>query len=337
MFVPLDAACGMGGRFMTSDVEEMAVLGMAMLTAPEVEQILAKALPEAPSSTAIQNAAHKRGTEIAEHHATIESAIDEQAPLTAQGDVLVVSFDGVMTPMREGVDVAWREAGVGTVSIYGQGKEGPEKLDTRFLARMPESGMKTLLDRIVEQVVRAKSSRSFREVALICDGKDAIWSAACSTPVLHDAVWILDFYHASENLKKAAKAIFGEGEAADSWHQRQRDKLLLHDRAVDNLIRAMRRCRRLRRLSCDARDVLDNATNYFWKHRQRMRYATFIARGLPIGSGPVEAAAKNIVQARLKRSGMRWSRDGGQHVLDLRCYLKSNRWQVMWDTLTRAA
>lgn len=44
-------------------------------------------------------------------------------------------------------------SGVATVSIYGQGADGPEKRDTRFLARMPESGMKTLLAQIADQVV----------------------------------------------------------------------------------------------------------------------------------------------------------------------------------------
>jgi len=34
---------------------------------------------------------------------------------------------------------------------------------------------------------------------------------------------------------------------------------------------------------------------------------------------------------------MRWSRDGGPHVLDLRTFLKSNRWESMWNTLSRAA
>jgi len=67
-----------------------------------------------------------------------------------------------------------------------------------------------------------------------------------------------------------------------------------------------------------------------------MCYADFKALGLPIGSGNVESAAKNIVQARLKRSGMRWSRDGGQHVLDLRTYLKSGRWSSMWRVLKAA-
>ena len=335
--VPLDDACGMAGRFMTPDVEEMAALGMAMLTAPEVELILAKALPEGPSATAVQNAAHQRGAEIATQRSAIEAAIDEHTPLSAKGDILVVSFDGVMTPMREAAKIAWREAGVATVSIYGQGEEGPEKRDTRFLARMPESGMKTLLEQIADQVARAKRGRAFREFAVICDGKETIWSAASSKPVLHDAVWILDFYHASENLMKAAVAIFGEGSAATRWHEKLREKLILDARAVENAIRTMRRCRHFTADNTKARNVLNNAIEYFRFHRERMRYADFIARGLPIGSGPVESAAKNIVQARLKRSGMRWSRDGGQHVLDLRAFLKSGRWEPMWNILTRAA
>jgi hypothetical protein len=336
--VPLDDACGMRGRFMTAEVEEMAALGMAMLTAPEVAKMLDKALPEGPSATAIQNAVHQRGAEIATHRAAIETAIDEQAPMSPDGDTLVVSYDGVMTPMREGTDVAWREAGVATVSVYGQGAVGPEKRDTRFLARMPESGMKTLLEQVADQVARANLGRSFRQFVLLCDGKDAIWSAASSQPVLHDAVWIVDFYHVAENLMKAAVAIFGEGEEADRWHSKLRDKLLLDDNAVDNTIRTMRRGRcRIPRTGKARKKALDNAVKYFKKHKNRMRYADFIARGLPIGSGPVEAAAKNIVQARLKRSGMRWSRDGGQHVLDLRAFLKSNRWEPMWNTLLKAA
>lgn len=335
--IPLDDACGMRGRFMTADVEEMAAIGMAMLTAPEVQQILAKALPEGPSATAIQNAAHKRGEEIATHRAAIESAVDDHAPLSPRGDMLVVSFDGVMAPMREETAVAWREASVATISIYGQGKEGPEKLDTRFLARMPESGMKTLLEQIADQVVRAKRERVFRQFAVICDGKDTIWTAASSQPALRGAVWILDFFHASENLMKAAVAIFGEGDTATRWHEKLCSKLQLDERAVDNAIRTMRRCRGLTAAGSKERKVVGNAIKYFRYHHSRMRYPAFLAMGLPIGSGPVEAAAKNIVQARLKRSGMRWSRNGGQHVLDLRCFLKSGRWEPMWDTLTRAA
>lgn len=336
-FVPLDVACGMRSRFMTHDVEEMAALGMAMLTATEVELLLAKTLPEGPSATAIQNAVHQLGSELESKRAAIEDVVHEQAPLSANGDILVVSYDGVMAPMRETTDVAWREASVATVSIYGQGESGPEKRDTRFLARMPERGMKTLIEQVADQVVRAQRGRAFRATTVICDGKDTIWSAAATQPALLGAVWILDFYHAAENLMKAAKAVFGDTAAANSWHAKLRAKLLLDRRGVDNAIRTMCRCRGPLHAGSKARKIVDNAIKYFRFHRDRMLYADFIARGLPIGSGPVESAAKNIVQARLKRSGMRWSRAGGQHVLDLRSLLKSGRWEPMWNTLTKAA
>ncbi|MFT4843683.1 MAG: hypothetical protein ACI8UD_001433 [Planctomycetota bacterium] len=337
-FAPLDDACGMRDRFMTPDVEEMVAFGAAMLTANEVAQLLAKTLPAGPSTTAIQNVVLRLGTEIEDQRVAIELGMESESPLSCEGDTLVVSWDGVMTPLREPTKVAWREAGVATVSIYGEDEKGPVKLDTRYYARMPEKGMKTLLEQVVDQVARAGRNREFREFAVICDGKDTIWNAAAAHPEFQDAVWILDFYHAAENLMKAAKAIFGDDEVgAARWHKKIRGRLLREPNGADSAIRSMRRYRKSLRKGSKACKVVHNAIKYFCYHRDRMCYFDFVSMGLPIGSGPVESAAKNIVQARLKRSGMRWSRSGGQHVLNLRTYLKSNRWDVMWSTITKAA
>ncbi len=83
--------------------------------------------------------------------------------------------------------------------------------------------------------------------------------------------------------------------------------------------------------------ALKRVIGYFNKHHNKMRYAECLAQGLPIGTGPVESAAKDIVQARLKRSGMRWSRPGGQTILELRAHLKFGPWDVMWSTLKATA
>ena len=202
---------------------------------------------------------------------------------------------------------------------------------------MPEEGMASLVASVADQVVRAKARREFREIVVLCDGKKDIWRAAAKHEPLRDAVWILDFYHAAENLMKAATAIFGDTDQASAWHGKVREKLILDERGVDNAIRSMRRYRRKLDKGSKQHRIVGNAIAYFRLHRHRMRYAHFVARGLPIGSGPVESAAKNIVQARLKRSGIRWSRRGGQHVLDLRSHLKSGRWEPMWSQLKRAA
>ena len=43
------------------------------------------------------------------------------------------------------------------------------------------------------------------------------------------------------------------------------------------------------------------------------------------------AAAKTLVGHRLKRSGMRWTRQGGQQILNLRVHVQSQRWEAFWN------
>jgi hypothetical protein len=56
-----------------------------------------------------------------------------------------------------------------------------------------------------------------------------------------------------------------------------------------------------------------------------MRYADNRRRGLPIGSGPVEANAKSIHIVRMKRPRARWKPQTADHILQLRAHLLSNR------------
>lgn len=337
--VPLDVATGMVGRYMTPDVEEPAAMANAMLPQLEAEQLLAKVLPEGPSATAIRNAVEKLGDELGERQEAVERAIQKEAPLSTTGDILALSWDGVMVPMREAdnANTAWREAGVATVSVYGPGEEAPERHDVRYMARMPESRMATLVDRVVAEASKARARHSFRETVVICDGNKTNWTQAEAQSELQDAIFILDFYHTSENLMKAARAIFGDTDQARHWHEKVSFKLQTECDGVERALRSMRRYRATLRRGSRRRKDVANVMAYFSNNRERMRYADFLARGLPIGSGPVEAAAKTIVQARLKRSGMRWSMHGGQHILDLRAHLKSNRWDVMWSALKKAA
>ena len=64
-----------------------------------------------------------------------------------------------------------------------------------------------------------------------------------------------------------------------------------------------------------------------------MRYAEQLANNLPIGSGVVEAACKTLVTQRMKCSGMRWRRPGGQGVLTLRSLIQSGWFENGWKLL----
>lgn len=192
--------------------------------------------------------------------------------------------------------------------------------------------METLIDQVAAQVSTLRASRSFRHLAIICDGKDSIWTAA-SRQEFDGAVEILDFYHAATHLSAAANAIFGDGTPkAQQWFESKRHDLRHFKGAVGNILRSLKRYRgELKPGSSAAADVLRKVIKHFAKNQKRMRYREFVDMGLPIGSGHVESAAKNIVGQRLKRSGMRWSSEGGQRVLNLRTLVKDGRWDAAWQ------
>lgn len=57
----------------------------------------------------------------------------------------------------------------------------------------------------------------------------------------------------------------------------------------------------------------------------------FRAAGLCVGSGVVEAGCKVTVGTRFKRAGMRWTVDGANAILALRCCHLSDRFENFWE------
>jgi hypothetical protein len=349
---PIDLRCGMRSRFMTPDVEEAIGFASANLSPAFTRALFAKVLPQAPSEKAIRRTIAELGQWADEAREEVEDRIAREAPLP-EGELLVVSMDGVTVPLREpgrkmgrpaerpgvregdSTPTAWREAGVGTVSIYAPGdgaEELPQRVATKYFARMPESGMTTLFGELGESVSELRKERTYREMVVVCDGKPALWNTIENDPLYDTATQVLDFFHAAEHLSRAAEAIFGKKErAASRWHAKYRARLLEDPDGLESLLRSMRRyCNGLRDGS-ERRQQVERVIRYYGRNRERMRYAEFRSRGLPIGSGVVEAACKCIVNSRLKRSGMRWTRDGGQHVLNLRVRVQSGEWDAFWN------
>ncbi len=56
-----------------------------------------------------------------------------------------------------------------------------------------------------------------------------------------------------------------------------------------------------------------------------MRYDKYRKMKLPIGSGTIESACKNVIGGRLKQGGMSWSPSGAEGMLQIRSSIKNDR------------
>jgi hypothetical protein len=353
-YVPLDIAWGMVGQFATVEVREAVLFATAQLTPRETEALLEKCAPFHPSAAAIHGMVQEMGQWLEEHpQLPAEIRAEEEVPEGSR--VLVASLDGVNVLLAEAgakrgrpaerpqqdeepeeSPTCYKNAMVGSVSWYGDVLEGevcPERLTSRYVARMPEAGAQTFKAQFEEELADAEANLEQRtKKVLLCDGARSLWNYADETPQYDDYEKLVDFYHATEHLSKAAEALFGKGSAkGQKWYEKWRRRLQWKRHAVTGLLRSMEYYRSQRKLSEGREKAIARERTFFENNQDRMDYRRFRARGWPIGSGPVEAAAKTLVKTRMCRSGMRWSRLGGQYVLTLRTYLKSGRWEAMWE------
>ena len=351
-YCPLDDFWGMKDEFATEDVREAVAFSMAHLTDDETQQLFEKCAWFHPSATAIKNITDNIGDFVETYADAIMQDVRDSQQFPQETDILVVSMDGVNVLLREqgaqkgrpaerpgmeassSKNTAYRNAMTGAISCYElpsePQEERPQRLQSCYTARMPQDGA-TTFKRQFEQEALAAEEKLPQGVTKIflCDGHRSIWSYADNNPMYNDYEKLIDFYHTAEHLSKAGEALFGKSsDFGAAWYNKYRKKLFEDNDGAESVLRSI--IYYSQNLPKSRRDTLEVERTFFMRNKDRMSYADFLARGLPIGSGPVEAACKSIVKTRLCRSGMRWSRKGGQHILHLRCFVKSNRWDVFW-------
>jgi hypothetical protein len=163
-----------------------------------------------------------------------------------------------------------------------------------------------------------------RLVVFLGDGAAWVWELARVNFPL--AVFILDFFHAVEPLEWLAQALFGEQtDQAKTRCERWARMLKEQPDGLDAVLREARLA--LPRRGKRRQGALDQIA-YFENNPDKMRYAEYLARGLFIGSGVVEAGCKTVIGQRLKQSGMFWGVTGAQNVLDIRCLLENRQFAL---------
>lgn len=162
--------------------------------------------------------------------------------------------------------------------------------------------------------------KGFTTMIFIADGARWFWdwASACYPK----ATQILDYYHCKEYLCEFAKLVFKDQQQRSQWITQQED--LLFEDKIDQVLSNIKT--RIG-LSNEAITYQEKIITYYTNNKTRMLYGTYKAKGLLIGSGPIESAHRNIIQKRLKLSGQRWGKTGAQQIANLRVVHKSKEWE----------
>lgn len=253
--------------------------------------------------------------------------------------LLMVGRDGVHVPMRP----LWKEAGCATLAVYDRNRK---RLGTIYLGEMPQKNQVVLTKRlttVIQGTLRASKEKALK-LRYVTDAGSLPRSyfrkilSKMKHPVTGESLrwsWGVDFYHACEYLSKLSESLFGFGTPENqTWFKVQRHALRHDKKGIQRVLSRAAQQKRRHGLK-GSEENYRNATGYLSRYRSHMDYAERRSSGDPIGSGITEAGCKVIFNQRLKQSGMRWSKTGGQWIVDLRTACRSGLWEQIWNRVVQ--
>jgi len=321
---PWDAWAGVGPRSLTPAARRMAALAGMSWSFDKAQDHLWEFCHLRVSDDTIERVCQEEGIKMQKWMR--QSPQPAQAFKAAAGQV-EFSTDGVKINTVDG----WREM---RISVWAKREAclpcQPEQWDQRVLN---EPTVRLAICAIAKANVIGASWRRFNALlgledtalSVLGDGAKWIWAESARS-FASEAKWCLDIFHNSEHLHDCGKALLGPGAPARAWADAYLRVVLAHNGPV--LIERLGQERAT--LAPEKQAALDGLLGYLEDNRDSMWYRDRLQEGLPIGSGLIEGACKNMIGARLKANSARWRVRRAERIGALRCLDYSDQWEPYW-------
>jgi hypothetical protein len=273
---------------------------------------------------------------VAKRAVTKENAIE---------DVMAVSVDATKLRERGQEEISadgnksypsiWRDVKIGAVSSLGWDEKREEAFcsASSYVSAIEHADL--FFKRLTVEMLRRAEDLKRLHVVFLADGAKWIWDRFIEIAPEHSTL-ILDFYHACEHVSGICKQLYGE-QTPGYWKHFRSWKDMLTDGDIVTVLQELHEIRDAAE-HAQNRDFIQGEINYFEANKDRMHYDRYRAMRLPIGSGTIESACKNVIGGRMKQGGMTWSEAGADGMLQIRSSIASGRHlQDFLATLDRAA
>jgi hypothetical protein len=233
------------------------------------------------------------------------------------------STDGAMISLVHKQWVETRTVAIGEPEEK-RGADGEVEIHVGKLSYFSRLADASAFANLAEVEMRRRKVREAKEVCAVVDGAE--WCQTFTDRHRPDAVRVLDFPHAAEHLTQLLEVL----ENAKMHFPPRMLERCLHILKHRNPHLLLRMADRMESHLAEQKGVHEHL-DYLRKRETLMQYREFRNSGWPIGSGMVESANKNLVEARLKGAGMHWERNNVNPMLALRSAVYNDRWREMWQ------
>lgn len=360
---PFDQQWGLSSQRSSPGMQRLISYLSATLTQHEVAEGICRLLPATISARQVLNVSQPVGEAflrredeqvqqfLAEGKSAHSSEAEQRAARAEPIKRLYVEIDGDMVRLRrasvpmekqeqERQGDVYREVKVGAVFLAEPGRQRSELVPAVFVdmagpiryvarrTRAEDFGPR------LSTLAQGMGLQRAKQVVILADGARWIWNLAQEQ--FPGAVQIVDEYHARQHVWEVARAAFATDiSSREAWAKAVIEKL--SEGEIEEVIAAIEALPPLAPEAGKARNLLEIEADYFRSNRQRMRYPTFRAQGMHLGSGIAEAACKTVVSTRAKRAGMRWTPEGLDALLALRTSVLNQQFDRDWQALKEAA
>jgi hypothetical protein len=318
------------------------VLGWAVRLGAELPFARAAFWLEELTGVALSSATLRRLTEAvgATAVALAEAAVarlERETPASTEApERLVLGADGAMVPLVGG---EWAEVKLLSVGVPPAPGTLAEALDADSVDRaVPALQQVSYFARLADAEtfgrqalgeVHGRGVEAATAVAAVQDG--APWLQGFVDLHRPDALRILDWPHAAQHLTAVAEAVFG-AQTPRAGRGAERLRRWLWAEGPPRVLAVLAGWER----AYPDRPAVATAVAYFRDRRAQLAYPAFRAAGWPVGSGATESGHKQVMQARMKRAGMRWARAHVNPLLALSLLDHNGRWATEGPALLAA-
>ena len=314
-----------------------------------------------PPRATLERLAKRLATAACEAPPRIERAVRQSEQLPERASAITIGLDRTSVPMAEPVpegarqkpetkrrkprirrppepiEVNYRMAYVLTASVVD---EDAQTLVTRRYALPACDEPETAVAAAMQDVKAWRRRNPTLPVGVIQDGAPEMWNLArtglaglVDQGVLDEWHEGIDKFHLLERLGSALALIESDPAERERRYKKWSSLLDTTDHAIAVIERELVLAHE--HLSASKQERLLEHLVYIANNKDRLRYASLAAAGLPVGSGTTESAAKTVIGQRAKNSGQRWSESGLRGVLKLRALERSDRLAPFWSRLAR--